>query len=98
MAAEHVKSTETLGVPGGADGVPMNLAEIKTALGSGIEIPAGAGTTDRRIHFGVTGVADTKAKVAAAHTKHVFEMKGYPGARPPAYRPWPDPPFDGTTP
>lgn len=91
--SEHLKTGETLGVPGG--GTALSIADIKTAIGSGTEIPAGAGTTDRRIHFGVTGVADTEAKVKAAHSKKVFEAKGYPGARKPAYRPWPDPSYDG---
>jgi len=84
---DHLKTGETLGVSGDAskpEAVAKSLADIKTAV-AGVEIPAGAGTTDRRVHLGISGVAGTTAKVAAA--AGVEEAKGYPGAGVVNYRP-----------
>lgn len=95
---DHLKTGETLGVSGDKakpEAVAKSLADIKTAV-AGVEIPAGAGQSDRRVHFGISGVAGTVAKVKSA--AGVEEAKGYPGSDVPNYRPFPDPPFDGTVP
>jgi hypothetical protein len=98
--ADHVKTAETLAVSGSGDAssnvAVSNPAQLVAKAGAGaVAIPeTDPAKSDRRIHFGITGAAGVPATVTAA--ADVTAAKGYPGDYEPNYRPFPDPPFDGT--